>query len=253
MADPLTRMLQTARFFADLVLPDTCVLCRLPQQVPNAPSASHFDDHLCPYCRAAVALNSNPCTYCAVPLPTAQTVCGRCVSAPLVDAATVPILHQHCGAHLISRLKFHNGAREAHALCGFMLAAIKQRYCGANPLPDCLVPVPIARSTMLRRGYNQAYWLARPLQHQLDIPVVVAAHRPRRGPSQRALTRNQRLSLPANTFRLRSHAKIQRLLFQSHVAIVDDVLTTGSTVSTLAATLRRAGVRRIDVWAATRA
>lgn len=61
------------------------------------------------------------------------------------------------------------------------------------------------------------------------------------------------MSLPANTFRISSHAKIKRLLCQSHVAIVDDVLTTGSTVSTLAATLRRAGVRRVDVWAATRA
>ena len=252
MADPLPCILQTARLFADLVLPDTCVLCRLPQQVVNAPRAVHFDDHLCPYCRAAVALNTNPCKYCAVPLPADQTVCGRCISAPLVDAATVPLLHQHCGAHLVSRLKFHNGAREAQALCGFMLAAVKQRYSGGNLLPDCLVPVPVARSTMLRRGYNQAYWLARPLQQQLDIPVV-AAHRPLRGTSQRALTRNQRMSLPANTFRISSHAKIKRLLCQSHVAIVDDVLTTGSTVSTLAATLRRAGVRRVDVWAATRA
>ena len=77
-----------------------------------------------------------------MPLPADQTVCGRCIVSPLADYTLVPVLHEHYGAYLIKRLKFHQGEREAKALCGFMLTAIRLSYATEESLPDYLVPVP---------------------------------------------------------------------------------------------------------------
>ena len=244
---------QAVRFLADCVLPDNCVLCHLPQPMHQWHEPLRFEDHLCPYCRGAIALNANPCECCALPLPPGQTVCGRCTTAPLADLALAPVLHQHCGAYLINRLKFHNGAREANTLCGFMLATIQQRYSNTTQLPDYLLPVPIASLAMLRRGYNQSHWLAKPLQQQLGIPILTGAFRRKNGPSQRTLTRSERMRLPATTFTATAKRAFKPPRSRPHIAIVDDVLTTGSTVSVLAKTLRQAGAGRVDVWTATRA
>ena len=106
---------------------------------------------------------------------------------------------------------------------------------------------------MLSRGYNQAYWLAQPLGRQLDIPILNGSFKRRNGPAQRTQTRAARMRTPADTFTARRYVHLKQQLAQRHIAIVDDVLTTGSTVRLLTNKLRQAGARRVDVWAATRA
>ena len=157
---------------------------------------------MCPYCRTAVAPNPNSCQYCARPL-TGQRICGRCITVPLVDMASAPVLHQHCGAYLVHQLKFHRGEREASALASLLLASVHQRYPNTNALPDLLIPVPIAHWTQLRRGYNPSDWLARPLQQQLKVAVANDLLTRKSGPLQRSLTRQQRLRLATNTFTLK--------------------------------------------------
>ena len=244
---------RTARFLADWVIPDTCVLCHLPLAKHSWHEPLELADHLCAHCRVAVTLNHQPCSHCALPLPQGQKICGRCSVSPLADYALAPVLHQHCGAHLIKRLKFHQGEREAQALCSFMLTGVRLSYPDRESLPDYLVPVPIASRTMLSRGFNQADWLAQPLGKRLGIPILAGSFKRKNGPSQRNQTRAARMQLPAQTFTARRFEHLKKQLEQRHVAIVDDVLTTGSTARVLTKKLRQAGAKRVDVWVATRA
>ena len=243
---------RAARLAIDCVVGDVCVLCQLPLPHHQWHDPLTLNGHMCPYCRTAVALNPNSCQHCALPLPSGQHICGRCITAPLVDMALAPVLHQHCGAYLVHQLKFRRGEREALALASFLLTAVHQHYPDTNALPDLLIPVPMAPWTQLRRGYNPSDWLACTLHKQLNVTVANDLLTRRGGPSQRTLTRQQRLHLAKNTFALKRKVGPRALDFQ-HVAIIDDVLTTGATVAVLARTLRRAGAVRVDVWCATRA
>lgn len=248
----MSKIQRSARLAADYVLCDVCVLCRLPLAPRPWRALLRINDHLCPYCRTAVALNTQCCQHCALPIPAGQHICGRCVSEPVADLTLAPVLHQHCGAYLVHQWKFHRGEREALALAGFLLAAVRQRYPDSEPIPELLIPVPIAPWTQLRRGYNQSHWLAQTLHKQLNIPVAANLLTRKSGPSQRAQTRSQRVRLTSNTFQLKPDAEPEPLQ-NRHVAIVDDVLTTGTTVSVIAKTLRQAGAKRVDTWCATRA
>ena len=228
------------------------MLCRLPLAPHPWQAPLRLNDRLCPYCRSAVALNTHPCNHCALPLPCEQHICGRCTSEPLADLTLAPILHQHYGAYLVHQLKFDRGEREALALASFLLAAVRQRYPNYDDMPELLIPVPIALWTQLRRGYNQSQWLAQTLHKRLKVPIATNLLTRKNGPSQRTLTRSQRMRMPLNTFMLRPNAEGE-VLQDRHVAIVDDVLTTGTTVAVIAKTLRQAGVKRVDIWSATRA
>lgn len=96
------------------------------------------------------------------------------------------------------------------------------------------------------RGHNQADYLASRLARRLGIkfrPILKKRHRP----PQRTLSRAERQHLPANTFSLRKDIE------HRHVVVVDDVLTTGSTMRAIINQLEKQGIQRVDIWCATRA
>ena len=125
-----------------------------------------------------------------------------------------------------------------------MLEAVKQ---AGWPLPERLLPVPLHPARLRQRGYNQSLELARPLSRQLDIALDRSCfQRILNTPPQADLPRRQRLHNLRGAFRLSPPPEAR------HVALVDDVVTTGSTVNELARLLLRAGVQRIDVWAVAR-
>jgi ComF family protein len=115
------------------------------------------------------------------------------------------------------------------------------------PRPDALVPVPLHAARLRTRGYNQALEIARVVGRELALPVDrsccvrVLETPPQAGLDERARTRNVRGAFLA-----------QGPLPWRHVAILDDVVTTGSTVAELSRVLRRAGAVRIQVWAVAR-
>lgn len=127
-----------------------------------------------------------------------------------------------------------------------MAITVRREYLD-DVAPQLLIPVPLAYWSAVRRGYNQSHELARGISKQLNIRVAANAVSRIAGPSQRDLNRSERLRLKSKTFRLRQKIKC------SHVAVIDDVMTTGATVRVLCQALRAAGVDRIDIWCATRA
>jgi ComF family protein len=141
-------------------------------------------------------------------------------------------------------LKFHRRL-EAAPLLGALLAGAVMR--SGEPLPELIVPVPMSHARLRQRGYNQALELARPVSRQLGIPLDwQSCRRARHTPAQTSLKARERRK------NMRGAFVVQRGL-PSHVAILDDVITTGATATELALALKRSGVARVEVWACARA
>lgn len=115
--------------------------------------------------------------------------------------------------------------------------------------PDLLIPVPLHSLRMLKRGFNQAYELGNYVGKLLDIPLLTGAlRRYRNTRAQSGLSRKQRRKNVRGAFYWHGRAKPDR-----HVALIDDVMTTGTTVTECVRVLKKAGAKRVDVWVATRA
>lgn len=113
--------------------------------------------------------------------------------------------------------------------------------------PDCIVPMPLHPLRLRERGYNQAMLLAQDLGQLLDLPVLPhACQRLRHTASQSGLPWKERTKNMRNAFGCKTDFSGQ------HVAIVDDVMTTGATLDALAATLRKAGAAEVSAWVIAR-
>ena len=218
-----------------LLLPPRCLLC----------AAAAGDDALCTACRDELPRNALCCARCAEPLAQPAPLCGQCLRwAPPWDAAWAPFRYAWPLDALDARFKFG-----ADLAAGRALAAQWRAQPPPGPLPAALVPVPLHVSRLRRRGYNQALELARPLGRALSLPVLPAALlRIRATAAQTELDRAARRRNVRGAF-----AVARAVALPAHVAVLDDVLTTGATVAECARVLKRAGVARVDVWALARA
>jgi ComF family protein len=133
-------------------------------------------------------------------------------------------------------------------LLGNLLADALLSADGAVPAeqPQAILPVPLHPARLRQRGYNQALELARVVGRRLSIPVDASScQRTRATRAQSELEERQRLQNIRGAF-----ATTGRL--PRHLAILDDVVTTGATVSELARALHRGGCERVDVWTLAR-
>jgi ComF family protein len=124
---------------------------------------------------------------------------------------------------------------------------IKKRYAN-QLLPDLLLPVPLHYKRIAERGFNQALEIARIIAKSLQIPIdAKSCIRVRNTAAQAELKSDKRKANVARAF------QCIKPIAAKHVAIVDDVVTTGNTVRELSKVLHKAGVERIDVWCIARA
>jgi ComF family protein len=134
---------------------------------------------------------------------------------------------------------------------GRVLSHLMCEHIIANELshPDTLIPVPLHNRRMMKRGFNQASELGSYASKVLDIPLLTTALRRRRNTkAQSGLSRKQRRKNVRGAFYWHGSRKPGR-----HVALIDDVMTTGTTVTECARVLKKAGAKRVDIWVATRA
>ncbi len=226
-----------ARGVVRALLPPRCLLC-------DGNGADGRD--LCGGCRGDIVANASSCARCAVPLAMPAALCGRCLRrAPPFDAAWVPLRYDHPLDLLEARFKFHGDLAAGRVLAELFVDAAR----AAPPArPDLLVCVPLHRARLRERGYNQALELARPLARALGVPLDADALM-----RQRATAAQTGLAAAARRRNLRDAFAVRpgRAL-PAHVAVVDDVMTTGSTLAECARVLKRAGVPRVDAWALAR-
>lgn len=219
--------------------PSTCRLCGLPGQE---------NMELCEACYRELQFNRYSCRRCAIPLAGEQTdaVCGACLNKPPPYDRAISLLHYRPPAsYLIQSLKFHEQLGNADLLANLLAERISREN---RPLPDYLVPVPLHTRRLRERGFNQSVLIARILQKRLGIPVLTAhCVRTRNTVSQ------SKLALKERRHNMRHAFSLRKPLPSGHVAIIDDVVTTGNTVNEVARTLRRGGAQLIEVWSLARA
>ena len=146
---------------------------------------------------------------------------------------------------LVRALKF-NGERCHARVLGTPLA--RERALDPAPLPDLVVPVPLHPLRLRARGYNQAAELARFAARELGLPLKSnALQRLRPTREQTGLRSTERAANVRGAFAAAGS------LAGLRVALVDDVVTTGSTVAAAAAALAIAGVRGVELWVVARA
>ena len=220
------------------LLPLRCLLC--------GGRGAHGRD-LCDGCARDVPRNDVCCPRCALPLKTPAPLCGECLERePPFASAWVAFRYEHPLDLLEARFKFGGDLAAGRVLADLMIERIG---ADAPARPELIVAVPLHVSRLRERGYNQAFELARPLARAADIPIARdLLARDRATPAQTGLDAAARRRNLRGAFGVLRSATIPR-----HVALFDDVMTTGATVRECARVLRRAGVARVDVWALARA
>lgn len=221
-----------------LVLPPRCLLCG---------AAGTDGRDLCAGCVADLVLNSPCCPRCALPLQVSAPMCGECLKRPPTFAAAwAPFRYGHPLDLLEARFKFRGDLAAGRILAELML---ERARIETPALPAMLIPVPLHRTRLRERGYNQALELAKPLAQALgislrhDLLVRYKATPPQTGLDAKARRRNLDGAF----------ASAPDVRWPAHVVLFDDVMTTGATLREAARTLQRAGVGRVDVWAMARA
>lgn len=202
------------------ILPPTCCLCSAPGIEPD------FD--LCPICLEL--------------LPRAAL--GPEPKLPHIGHVVVPFQYAYPVDHLVRALKFR-GERVAARILGTLLAeAVRNSGC---PLPDLVMPVPLHPTRYRSRGFNQAAEIARYAAQRLDLHIGANALARVIG------TREQSgLSLADRRRNIRGAFRVVGRVAALRIALVDDVLTTGSTASDAARALHSAGAAAIDFWGPAR-
>lgn len=219
------------------LFPPRCVLC-------GADGQPGMD--LCSACEADLARIDPACPACGLPLSASEhSLCGSCLQTPPPFQRTVsPFYYAPPLAQLITRFKFNQRLLMARVFAGLLAKQIG----ATHPLPECIIPVPLHPRRLRERGYNQALEIARLLGKALAIPVDYRlCQRIRYTAPQTGLAATQRRRNVRQAFGLTNKIPYR------HVAILDDVITTGHTVSELARLLRRHGVAEIEVWSVARA
>lgn len=205
---------------------------------------------LCAPCRRQLPWLGRACLRCANPVAgDANTgdfsFCGRCLrKPPHFERSFCAFLYQEPVNWLLQGLKYQRRLSGVPVLSGLLLEHLRARI---QQWPELIVPMPLHRARLRRRGFNQALELARPLARKLGIPLANGiCERVRDTPQQSELPASRRAANVRNAFRMRGE------LTAKHVAIVDDVVTTGATVNELARLLKRNGAESVQVWAVAR-
>ncbi|MEY2341890.1 double zinc ribbon domain-containing protein [Acidithiobacillus sp. IBUN Pt1247-S3] len=221
-----------SRRLASWLLPENCRFC-------SAPGAAICADCL----RELPRLPADRCSWCALPVND-DGDCPVCsVEAPSYDYTFCPFVYTTPLAEAISAWKFHAGLDWTRPLANAWIEA----WADAAPAkPDALLPVPAHPARLRERGYNQAMLLAQHWGRHYGIARRDVLRRVRNTPHQVGGSRDQRRANLRSAFAVRAQ-------LPAHVALVDDVLTTGSTAEALARLLKAHGVERVDLWILARA
>lgn len=208
--------------FLEWLLPRVCLICGKENRV-----------QMCPSCRGKIVRMPTHCLRCFRTLPESGQVCAKClVHPPAVDALAAACLYNEGAREVVLAAKFA-ARREALAWMGEQMAA-------RVPLEwrtEAIVPIPMSRVRLRRRGFNQTHFLAVELARHLDVALLkrtlTKAERP---PQSRQGSIDARRHTIRGAFAAVAPVRVRRVL------LVDDVATSGATLREAAGALKSAGV-----------
>lgn len=228
----------TVRRTVDIVLPPRCLGCGELVAEPGA---------VCPACWGGIDFVAAPmCGCCGLPFDYdegADAVCGECARRiPLYGRARSVMIYNDASRRLVLAFK-HADRTDAAPAWGEWLAR-----AGADLLADAdlLVPVPLHRRRLIARRYNQAALMAQALGRRTGVPVMVdALRRTRATPSQGRMNRSERERNVAGAFAVRDPRR--KKIGGARIVLIDDVMTTGATLTACVGPLLHAGAANVDV------
>jgi ComF family protein len=223
------------RAMVSALLPQRCALC----------AEASGEAMLCAPCMNALPVAGPACPRCALPSPGAA-VCGACLRhPPIVERTLAACLYAFPLDRLVQALKYGRQLALAVPLGDALAAAVMRAPAAGRP--DALVPLPLAARRQRERGFNQAIEIARVVGRRTARPLCHALRRPVDRPAQAGLSLRERIRNVRGAF------VVAQPVAGSHLAIVDDVMTTGATLDAAARALRAAGAVRVDAWVVARA
>lgn len=228
-------------------------LIKCPCCLTQAPK---FPAGLCDICRKQIEKQrlerSTSCVICALPLEHAgsadftgpigvELYCGQCqANPPRFERCIAAVEYSPPVAILVNNLKHHARLAVLEPMLNEMLCSLDRHTAGNI---DLLIPVPLHRSRLVARGFNQSLELARLLSHAIEAPLARdICIRTTAGEAQQMLTRKARMKNLQNAFKFT--ARLDGL----RIAIIDDVVTTTATVESIAREAMAAGALGAEVW-----
>jgi ComF family protein len=196
---------------------------------------------ICGACEAALPAITAACEACAIPLPH-EGVCGECLSRPFAfDDAAACFEYRFPLDRLVRRFKFAGDL----AVGRWLALQLAGRVAGMHP--DLVVAPPLTHPRLRARGFNQALEIAKVVARRAGTRCDIAGlAKVRETAPQPGLGRRERRA------NLRDAFGCDLRLEGKHVAIVDDVMTTGATLDAVAATLKQCGAARVSAWCVAR-
>lgn len=231
-------------------LPGLCIICDHPLNSTVS---------ICPDCRVSLPWLHDACARCARPMvgDEARVLCGRCIiEPPPFDSCHAALVYQPPVDRLVKAFKFNADFASGRVLADCLATSLERSQTGRG-FPRlglgtaALLPVPLHTARQRSRGFNQSHEIARWLGSRFELPLMprmlrrVRATAPQSGLSARARKTNLQGAFVVSS--------APRSAPFRHVVLVDDVVTTGTTVGAVARVLKAAGVERVDVWAVARA
>jgi ComF family protein len=221
------------RFLRLPSLPTQCAVCR-----------DWSNERVCGPCIRRFAAPVARCQRCALRVPSGRSVCGACLKdPPPQDRALAALDYGHPWDPLIARFKFNDALDLAEPFARLLGEAWR---AGDVPPADWLLPVPLAAARLRERGYNQSWEIARRIAAQLgtraDAGLLL---RLRDTPHQLAFPVERRAANVHGAFAVEPTRTDE--LRGRHVAVIDDVMTTGATAAEIARTLKQAGAAQVTL------
>ena len=221
-----------------------CLLCTKPlsQKEKSLPIFG-----LCTHCYRQLPHQQESCSHCdlaleAHDLGNSNKICGQCLQhAPHFNKAHCPLRYTRNNHEMINHIKHH------HTAYTHLGSSLICHYLPKTAHIDLIIPIPMHYKKWLRRGNNHCHLLAKAISQQTGIPY-----------SQRYLhlnraTQDQKtLGAKSRKRNLHQAFNVQKSCAGLHIALVDDVITSGATMNEAALTLKQAGAAYVEAWAIAR-
>ncbi|MEM9384234.1 MAG: ComF family protein [Pseudomonadota bacterium] len=252
MPSHLDRCRRLLEHVLDAVLPRSCLVCGLPLPSDYKPERTAYEA-VCAPCAEELPWNALACAQCAAPIDTRvpTETCVACELAPPAwDRAITSLRYAPPVDAMIHRLKFGGSLSDGKFLASALALSLRATRPAREDWPDLITAVPMHPLRRAQRGFNHAAFLAHALSRELPCVIdtdLRALRRARWTPAQAKLDAAARLHNLIDVMRWHGSAP------PSHVAVVDDVLTTGATSAAVTAALYQAGAQHVEIWACARA
>jgi len=227
------------QFLVEQTLPARCLLCHL----------SSNQKLICQYCNDALSIPRPCCLHCGLSLSKTQAFCGDCLKQKHSFTQLHAIAnYQTPYPTLIKKFKYTKQLIFGELLADLLLESIQSNISPTQlSTIDYLLPVPLHKKKLYQRGFNQAQLLAEKLAKQLHIPILTkTVSRAKETVAQENLSLTERKKNLSKAFDISVNKK--QNIQGRRIIIIDDVVTTGATVNSLAKALLQAGAKQIDIW-----